>query len=87
TFPSPSLPTELRNQIRHDALSNEMEPAFAFYKTGCCQPRGADPDLYVVFRHDLLDAPQIDMPLAFVNHEARGIALAWIREKGLVFRR
>lgn len=39
-------------------------------------------NLYLEFRHDLLEAVRFDLPLYFVNREAHSIALAWLREKG-----
>lgn len=30
--------------------------------------------------------PQFEVPLLFVNREARGIALAWVREQGIEIR-
>ncbi|KAL9097658.1 MAG: hypothetical protein Q9163_006314 [Psora crenata] len=38
------------------------------------------------FRHDLLDKVQFEVPLVFVNREAHGIALAWVREQGIEIR-
>ena len=90
TFPQFSrLPAELRNQIWQGALPDRIEPAICFYKKGCWLPRevapsdedyNPDPDgnLYFEFRHDLLDALQLEIPLYFVNHDARSIALGWI---------
>lgn len=92
------LPPELRDQIWRDALPEKLGPGLCFYKKGCWRPRrltasdvGYDPvrdDLNLVFefRHDLLDATQFEMPLAYVNREARGIALAWIREQDMAIR-
>lgn len=92
------LPPELRDQIWRDALPEKLGPGLYFYKKGCWRPRrltasdvGYDPvrdDLNLVFefRHDLLDATQFEMPLAYVNREARGIALAWIREQDMAIR-
>jgi len=34
----------------------------------------------------LLDCVQFEVPLVFVNREARGIALAWVREQGIEIR-
>lgn len=92
-----SLPSELRNRIWHDALPDKDEPALCFYKKGCWCPRHLsesdeeyDPDgmcnLEFEFRHDLLDHVQVEVPLFFVNREARGIALAWVREQGIALR-
>ena len=99
TFPLfSSLPPELRNQIWRNALPDKVGPALYFYRKGCWCPRrlaksdkGYDPDndehnLNFEFRHDLLDDAQFEVPIVFVNHEARGIALAWVREQGIEIR-
>ncbi|MCJ1365048.1 hypothetical protein MMC16_004167 [Acarospora aff. strigata] len=99
TFPLfSSLCPELRNQIWHDALPGKVGPALYFYRKGCWCPRrlskseeGYDPEndennLNFEFRHSLLDDAQFEVPLAFVNREARGIALAWVREQGIKIR-
>ena len=94
----PGLPRELRDHIWRDALPDTVGPAFYFYRRGCWCPRRLsesdkvyDPandesNLYFEFRHDLLDDVQFEMPLVFVNREARSIALAWIREHGIDLR-
>ena len=94
----PSLPPELRNQIWHDALPSSFRPALYFYKKGFWCPRrlsesdeGYDPsndelNLNFEFRHDLLDDADFEVPLVFVNREARGIALGWVREQGIKIR-
>ncbi|KAF2823028.1 hypothetical protein CC86DRAFT_469607 [Ophiobolus disseminans] len=81
----PTLPAELRNQIWHDALPNpdDLEPALVYFKPGCWRWQGAEPDLELYFRHDLLEI-HVDIPMAFVNREARSIAVVRIRELGLV---
>ena len=99
TFPLfSSLYPELRNQIWHDALPGKVGPALYFYRKGCWCPRrlsksdeGYDPEndennLNFEFRHDLLDDTQFEVPLVFVNREARSIALAWVREQGIEIR-
>lgn len=99
TFPLfSSLALELRNQIWRDALPDKAGPALYFYRKGCWCPRrlsksdeGYDPEndennLNFEFRHDLLDDVQFEVPLVFVNREARGIALAWVREQGIEIR-
>lgn len=79
----PKLPAELRDIIWREALPDEPAPALFFFKTGCWLPRGtAEPDLTLEFQHDRLDPVEFEVALAFVNHEARGIAIAWIRERG-----
>ena len=89
------LPAELRNQIWQDALPDKVGQALYFYRKGCWCPRRlteADEDydpendelnLNIEFFHDLLDYVQFEVPLFFVNHEARGITLSWIHEQGL----
>lgn len=99
TFPLfTSLPRELRDQIWRDALPEKLGPALSFYKKGCWCPRrlsefdeGYDPEndennLNFEFRHDLLDDIQFEMPLIYVNREARDLAFAWVREKGIWMR-
>lgn len=99
TFPLfSSLPPELRNQIWCVAMPDKVGPAFYFYRKGCWCPRslsksdeeyGPEYDeniLFFEFRYDLLDDAQFEVPLVFVNREARGIALAWVREQGIELR-
>lgn len=99
TFPLfSSFPRELRDQIWHDALPDNVGPALYHYRKGCWCPRhlsrfdeGYDPEndennLKFEFRHDLLDDIHFQIPLVFVNHEARLIALAWVREQGIEVR-
>ena len=92
-----SLPPELRNQIWHDALPDNDGSVLYPYRKGCWCLRclsgsdaGYDPyvpaNLWLVFCHDLLDHVQVDVPLVFVNREARGIALAWVHEQGIQMR-
>jgi hypothetical protein len=77
-----ALAAELRNQIWGDTLPEEIEPALVFYQPGCWRAEGAEPDLYLLFEHDLLNV-HIELPVAFVNKEARSIAQAYIRRLGL----
>lgn len=91
----PRLCPELRNQIWRDALPDRIGPALYSYKKGSWCPRRLtesdeeyDPDddesnLNFEYRHDLLDNVQYDLPLVFVSREARGIALAWVRQQGI----
>ncbi|KAI1455277.1 hypothetical protein F4805DRAFT_459840 [Annulohypoxylon moriforme] len=93
-----NLPPELRDQIWHDALPSEFGPALFIYRKGFWRPRrltesdeGFDPsndehNLNFEFRYDLLDDVQFELPLAFVNREARSIALEWVREQGIKMR-
>ncbi|KAB8078493.1 hypothetical protein BDV29DRAFT_166072 [Aspergillus leporis] len=100
--PSPftRLPGELRNQIWQLALPDPLgqRPQLCFYKTGCWDPRrltvadsGYNPDndelnLEFEFYHDRLDPVHVEVPLFFVNREARSFARAWINEQGLQIR-
>lgn len=89
------LPAELRNQIWRDALPDKVDQALYFYKKGCWDPRrlteadeGYSPEddelnLKLEFFHSRLDHVQFEIPLFFVNREARGIALSWIEKQGL----
>lgn len=43
-------------------------------------------ELPLVFQHHLLDKIQIEIPLAFVNHEARNVALSWIYKQDIKVR-
>ncbi|KAI0544053.1 hypothetical protein F4679DRAFT_566428 [Xylaria curta] len=87
--PFPKLAPELRNKIWHDALASDLKPALYPYKKGCWRgrdllpseasydPVNPDQNLVVEYRHDLLDEARIQVPLAFVNREAHGIAVQW----------
>lgn len=99
TFPLfSSLALELRDQIWRDALPPKVGPALYFYRKGCWYarrlsesdegygPENDEHNLNVEFRHDLLDDVQLEVPLVFVNREARRVALTWIREQGLKIR-
>lgn len=95
TFPLfGDLPPELRTQIWREALPDNDKPAMFPYKEGCWNPRWlleSDPEydprcehnVNLEFRHDLLDHVEVDVPLIFVNSEARAIALSWVRDQGL----
>jgi hypothetical protein len=87
------LPLELREQIWRDALPKPAGPALYFYRgRGCWVPRpltesdpgykaGADRQAFE-FRTDRLGHDnQFDLPLVFVNREARRVALAWLRKQ------
>lgn len=89
-----SLPSELRNKIWLYVLPDKDEPALYFFRKGCWSPRRLkesdqryDPNdeynLTLEFRHDLLEPARVDVPLFFVNHETRGIALAWVCAQGI----
>ncbi|PNY23531.1 Uncharacterized protein TCAP_06526 [Tolypocladium capitatum] len=92
-----SLPPELRIRIWRDALPDRDGPALYPYRKGCWCPRrisesddgpehADDTYLFLEFRHDLLDSVHVKAPLAFVNREARCIALAWARKRGIEMR-
>jgi hypothetical protein len=89
------LPPELRNQIWRDVLPGKVGTVLFSYKKGSWDIR--DPtevdeeyghenngaNLNLIWKHDLLDEIQFEIPLVYANREARGIALDWIREQGL----
>lgn len=91
-----SLPSEVRHQIWRDTLPGDDTPALYPYRTGCWCPRWLLPseetydprhdNIDLEFRHDLLDDIQVDMPLVFVNSEARSIALRWASKQGIEMR-
>ncbi|KAI1270300.1 hypothetical protein F5Y18DRAFT_367858 [Xylariaceae sp. FL1019] len=90
-----SLPPELRNKIWHHALREDVQLAMYPYEDGCWVPRylsQSDPEydqmnpaanLAFEFRFDLLAEAKIDVPMAFANTEAHGIAVTWALEHGL----
>ncbi|KAK7222200.1 hypothetical protein V2G26_010203 [Clonostachys chloroleuca] len=92
------LPPEIRDQIWHDALPDATRPALFLYQKGCWRPRrlmpgdddydhvNEDCNLNMEFDYKLLTPAQYDIPLAFVNREARRHALGWIRAQGLDIR-
>lgn len=91
------LPPELRNRVWELSLPPKDGPALFFYRRGCWQPRwltsydeGYDPDdpsnLNLEFQHWSLEPVQVHVPLFFVNREARGFALAWMRKHGIRIR-
>ncbi|KAI0837990.1 hypothetical protein F5Y06DRAFT_58743 [Hypoxylon sp. FL0890] len=95
----PNLVPELRDLIWRATLPNYIRPTLFFYRRGCWRPRrltesdkGYLPDddidnMELRFRHDLLDNDaQFNVPIFYVNREARSIALAWVREQGIQIR-
>lgn len=94
TFPHfPSLPAELRNQIWHDSLPIKDKPALFPYTKGCWWVRiltESDEEYDFAWEKDrspdLLGPVEVNVPLFFVNHEARRIALAWAHEQGIKMR-
>lgn len=49
-------------------------------------PKHDENSLTFEFQHDLLDDIRFEIPLVYVNREARDLALAWIREQGIEIR-
>lgn len=85
-----SLPSELRIQIWHYALTlPEKRQSLVPYRKGCWKvppspSNERDPDeIPLVFYHNLLDNIQVEIPLFFVSHEARDVALSWIRKHNI----
>ncbi|KAI0836742.1 hypothetical protein F5Y06DRAFT_298432 [Hypoxylon sp. FL0890] len=90
----PRLSLKLRDKIWRDSLPDKVGPALYIYREGCWglrQLKETDEGYYpgldyynftFEFRYDLLDDVQFDIPMAFVNREARDVALAWAREQG-----
>jgi hypothetical protein len=80
----PSLPGELRNAIWRAALPKPIAPSPALIpsKPECWRFEGPADHPEITFRHELLDI-HIELPLAYVNQEARSIALPWAEEHGL----
>ncbi|KAF2824576.1 hypothetical protein CC86DRAFT_371865 [Ophiobolus disseminans] len=76
----PNLAAELRNQIWHDALPDTTTPALVPWKPGFWYVREAEPEIEWRPAHDLIIEVPIEMPTAFANHEARSIALAYVRD-------
>ncbi|GAM90432.1 hypothetical protein ANO11243_084750 [Dothideomycetidae sp. 11243] len=88
----PLLPAELRHQIWRHALP-ELGPALLTYEEGlwckeCPTSRilrvMRNRNAYTSFRYDLLDDAHVRLPVAFVNKEARAIALRWCRKHDVV---
>lgn len=94
TFPRFSnLPPELRNQIWNEALLEKDRPALFPYIDGCWRPLyllesdegyvANTDNIRLEFCDALLEPIQIEVPVYFVNHEARGATLAWADEQGV----
>lgn len=88
-----SLPLELREQIWREALPTVSGPALFTYRKGCWIVRdptkgetGYEPGfpdhLELLFLHESLRKLYFDVPIFFVNSEAREIATAWFRQQG-----
>lgn len=78
--------------IWRESLPEQDAPALFFYKKGCWlatneeeedDETGDSKSFSLRFHHYLLDHVPVRMPLAFVNHEARRIALAWVVQQGI----
>jgi len=91
--PFPRLPLELRDQIWQDALPGASGPALYFYeRRGYWRSRlltesdhgyrpGED-DMALTFHPDSMDTHhQFEVPLAFVNREARRAVLRWVHQQ------
>ncbi|UKZ60674.1 uncharacterized protein TrAtP1_001944 [Trichoderma atroviride] len=93
----PCLPAELRLQIWQETLPDLDGVTLHGYKKGCWDLRDPLPeefndeesdaltraDKILDFRHEMLDDVHIDMPIVFVNREARSTALSWARAQGI----
>lgn len=86
------LPLELRTKIWHVALPDKDRPGLYPYRRGYWHPRwippgdkdfdpSHQPNIDLEFRSDLFDKIKVQLPMLFVNWEARGIALAWAHQK------
>ena len=93
--PFARLPPELRDQIWHDALPAKVGPHLFLYKSGSWGPYQLDEadteyntendELNWEFRWDYnsLQETYFNVPLFFVNYEARGVALDWLHKHGI----
>ena len=94
----PSLPHELRDMIWQKALPEKLHSAIYFYRYGFWRCRmkqkgdrlvehGISIDgksfIPIESHDDFLDDIKYELPLAFVNHETRSIALEWAQETNL----
>ncbi|KAF2018242.1 hypothetical protein BU24DRAFT_449734 [Aaosphaeria arxii CBS 175.79] len=93
------LPQELRDLIWYFALPERSDSALYIYKP--CNwilrrlTEGDDGyyesddtlNLDLIFRDDLIDPVYFELPMAFVSHEARRIALAWTRKHDIKMQR
>ena len=87
----PLLPAELRNMVWEEALPRDFGTCLFPYRPGLWKPRKLSPgdehfdteedtlNLLLEFHLDTLDPIRINLPLAFINHEARHVALDWLR--------
>ena len=77
------LPLELRLQIWRDALPHIIRPAIHFFQKGCWDRQLSPPNNEFKYGLGLLDIFQFEMPVFFVNREARDVVWAWIRKHGI----
>ncbi|PVI02154.1 hypothetical protein DM02DRAFT_670731 [Periconia macrospinosa] len=82
----PRLAAELRNEVWRLALPSLIEPAVFYHKQKCMFPPEIAPDPANELHHEMFEPVYYQIPIAFVNHEARSVALAWARKHGLVLR-
>ncbi|CAI6334792.1 unnamed protein product [Periconia digitata] len=81
SFPSFSeLPAELRNEVWKLSLPDTSAPVLVSLDVNSWNASGTEPDLCVEYQLNKRDPIYYQVPLAFVNHEARSIALAWARK-------
>lgn len=89
------FPAELREMVWEEALPQDLGVCLFPYNGGLWQPRTLSPgdehfnaehpefNLLLEFRSDQLEPIRIDLSLAFVNHEARRVALRWLRRNDM----
>jgi len=92
-----SLPPELREMVWQESLPKNLGACLFSYTKGCWQPRhlapsdqgvdlqGGEHNPHYQFCTDMLRPKEFELPTAFVNHEARHVALRWFRRNGLRF--
>lgn len=82
-----NLPLELRNEIWKYALLEKDIPALFPYEIGCWHPlllsEASADNIRLEFNYTLLEPIPLEVPIYFVNCEARGVALAWARDQGV----
>ncbi|KAL3470987.1 hypothetical protein BJX99DRAFT_33748 [Aspergillus californicus] len=82
------LPYELRHLIWFECLPHEHSSDLHPWRTGCWRPPGSSPQDIAnpgQPRNNLTFCPgpiEVMMPLLLVNHEARNVALKWLRQQG-----
>ena len=76
-----SLPPEIRNLIWEYSLPQAIPARLSFLKPGSLRT-----DRGWVDERAILDAMEVKLPSAFVNKEARGITITWVRKHGLKMR-